>query len=83
MKNVEIRMEEIRDKPMLMETRMEVARELRKMVEVQEPVEMLEVLERSEVIYLIGINSIQKTSLSNNIICHEVRAIPCTLHFSI
>ena len=63
MKNVEIRMEEIRDKLMLMETRMEVARELRKMVEVQEPVEMLEVLERSEVIYLIGINSIQKTSL--------------------
>ena len=51
MKSVEIRMEEIRDKLMLMETRMEVARELRKMVEVQEPVEMLEVLERSEVIY--------------------------------
>ena len=63
MKSVEIRMEEIRDKLMLMETRMEVARELRKMVEVQEPVEMLEVLERSEVIYLIGMNSIQKTSL--------------------
>ena len=62
MKNVEIRMEEIRDKPMLMETRMEVARELRKMVEVQEPVEMLEVLERSEVIYLNGMNSIQKRS---------------------
>ena len=58
MKSVEIRMEEIRDKLMLMETRMEVARELRKMVEVQEPVEMLEVLERNEVIYLIGINSI-------------------------
>ena len=53
-------MKEIRDKLMLMETRMEVARELRKMVEVQEPVEMLEVLERSEVKYLIGINSIQK-----------------------
>ena len=64
MKSVEIRMEEIRDKLMLMETRMEVARELRKMVEVQEPVEMLEVLERNEVIYLIGINSIQKRSLS-------------------
>ena len=63
MKSVEIRMEEIRDKLMLMETRMEVARELRKMVEVQEPVEMLEVLERSEVIYLIGINPIQKRSL--------------------
>ena len=63
MKSVEIRMEEIRDKLMLMETRMEVARELRKMVEVQEPVEMLEVLERSEVIYLIGINSIQNISL--------------------
>ena len=63
MKSVEIRMEEIRDKLMLMETRMEVARELRKMVEVQEPVEMLEVLERNEVIYLIGINSIQKRSL--------------------
>ena len=62
MKNVEIRMEEIRDKLMLMETRMEVARELRKMVEVQEPVEMLEVLERSEVIYSIGINSMQKRS---------------------
>ena len=62
MKSVEIRMEEIRDKLMLMETRMEVARELRKMVEVQEPVEMLEVLERSEVTYLIGINSIQKRS---------------------
>ena len=62
MKSVEIRMEEIRDKLMLMETRMEVARELRKMVEVQEQVEMLEVLERSEVIYLIGINSIQKRS---------------------
>ena len=73
-------MGEIRDKLMPMETRMEVARELRKMVEVQEPVEMLEVLERSEVTYLIGINSIQKRS---NIICHEVRAIPCTLHFSI
>ena len=56
-------MEEIRDKLMLMETRMEVARELRKMVEVQEPVEMLEVLERSEVIHLIGINSIQKRYL--------------------
>ena len=64
MKSVEIRMEEIRDKLMLMETRMEVARELRKMVEVQEPVEMLEVLERSEVIYLIGMNSIQKRSLN-------------------
>ena len=63
MKSVEIRMEEIRDKLMLMETRMEVARELRKMVEVQEPVEMLEVLERSEVIYSIGINSMQKRSL--------------------
>ena len=63
MKNVEIRMEEIRDKLMLMETRMEVARELRKMVEAQEPVEMLEVLERSEVINLIGMNSIQKRSL--------------------
>ena len=62
MKSVEIRMEEIRDKLMLMETRMEVARELRKMVEVQEPVEMLEVLERSEVIYLNGMNSIQKRS---------------------
>ena len=58
-------MEEIRDKPMLMETRMEVARELRKMVEAQEPVEMLEVLERSEVIHLMGINSIQKRSLYN------------------
>ena len=58
-------MEELRDKLMLMETRMEVARELRKMVEVQEPVEMLEVLERSEVIYLNGMNSIQKTSLYN------------------
>ena len=64
MKSVEIRMEEIRDKLMLMETRMEVARELRKMVEVQEPVEMLEVLERSEVIHLKGINSIQKRSLN-------------------
>ena len=63
MKSVEIRMEEIRDKLMLMETRMEVARELRKMVEVQEPVEMLEVLERSEVIYLMRINSNQKRSL--------------------
>ena len=62
MKSVEIRMEEIRDKLMLMETRMEVARELRKMVEVQEPVEMLEVLERSEVIYSIGMNSLQKRS---------------------
>ena len=65
MKSVEIRMEEIRDKLMLMETRMEVARELRKLVEVQEPVEMLEVLERSEVIYLNGMNSIQKRSLYN------------------
>ena len=63
MKSVEIRMEEIRDKLMLMETRMEVARELRKMVEVQEPVEMLEVLERSEVIYLMRVNSNQKRSL--------------------
>ena len=63
MKNVEIRMEKIRDKLILMETRMEVARELQKMVEVQEPLEMLEVLERSEVTYLIGINSIQKRSL--------------------
>ena len=62
MKSVEIRMEEIRDKLMLMETRMEVARESRKMAQAQEPVEMLEVLERSEVIYLIGINSIQKRS---------------------
>ena len=42
---------------------MEVARELRKMVEVQEPVETVARLERSEVIYFIGIHSILKRFL--------------------
>ena len=58
MKSVEIRMEEIRDKPAIMETQMEGARGSRKMVKVQEPVEMLEIFGRSEVIYFIGLYSI-------------------------
>ena len=57
---------------------MEGARELRKIVEVQELVETLARLERSEVIYFIGIHSILKRFLYD---LPEERAIPCMLHF--